>query len=86
MVFAFDAASCRKSMPRKPASHLGQMTPRFLMASIWRIPAMAAQRLRRGTKTLPKVAAEMALSVLAYNLTRAVNAVGIKPLTAAIAA
>ena len=38
------------------------------------------------TKTLPKVAAEMALSVLAYNLTRAMNIVGIKPMTAAIAA
>jgi transposase len=38
------------------------------------------------TKTLPKVAAEMALSVLAYNLTRVINIVGIKPLMAAIAA
>jgi hypothetical protein len=32
------------------------------------------------TKTLPKVAAEMALSVLAYNLTRVMDIVGIKPL------
>jgi hypothetical protein len=38
------------------------------------------------TKTLPKVAAEMAASVLAYNLTRVMNIVGIKPLMAAIAA
>jgi Transposase DDE domain len=38
------------------------------------------------TKTLPKVAAEMALSVLAYNLTRVINIVGIKPLIAAIGA
>src|SRR4029079_16226389 len=38
------------------------------------------------TKTLPKVAAEMALSVLAYNLTRAMNIVGTKPLMAAIVA
>jgi hypothetical protein len=38
------------------------------------------------TKTLPKVvAAEMALSVLAYNLTRVMNVVGVKPLIAAIA-
>ena len=37
-------------------------------------------------KTLPKVAAEMALSVLAYNLTRVINVVGTKPLMAAIAA
>jgi transposase len=38
------------------------------------------------TKTLPKVAVEMALSVLAYNLTRVMNIVGTKPLMAAIAA
>ena len=38
------------------------------------------------TKTLPKVAAEMALSVLAYILTRVMNIVGIKPLMAAIVA
>jgi transposase len=38
------------------------------------------------TKTLPKVATEMALSVLAHNLTRVMNIVGIKPLMAAIAA
>ena len=36
------------------------------------------------TKTLPKVATEMALSVLAYNLTRAMNIIGVKPLIAAI--
>ena len=36
------------------------------------------------TKTLPKVAAEMALHVLAYNLTRVMNIIGIKPLMAAI--
>jgi hypothetical protein len=38
------------------------------------------------TKTLPKVAAEMALSVLAYNLTRVMNIVGIKPLMGALTA
>jgi Transposase DDE domain len=38
------------------------------------------------TKTLPKAAAEMALSVLAYNLIRVMNIVGIKPLIAAIMA
>jgi transposase len=37
-------------------------------------------------KTLPKVATEMALSVLAYNLTRIMNIIGVKPLIAAIAA
>jgi hypothetical protein len=38
------------------------------------------------TKTLPKAAAEMALSVLAYNLTRVMNIVGPKPPMAAIVA
>ncbi len=37
-------------------------------------------------KTLPKVATEMALSVLAYNLTRVMNIIGIQPLMAAISA
>jgi transposase len=37
-------------------------------------------------KRLPKVATEMALSVLAYNLTRVMNIVGVKPLIAAMAA
>jgi len=37
-------------------------------------------------KTLPKVATEMALHVLAYNLTRVMNIMGIKPLMAAIRA
>ena len=36
------------------------------------------------TRTLPKIAAEMALTVLAYNLTRVMNIVGTKPLVAAI--
>jgi hypothetical protein len=37
-------------------------------------------------KTLPKVATEMALSVLAYNLTRVMNILGVKPLIEAIGA
>jgi len=37
-------------------------------------------------KTLPRVAAEMALHVLAYNLTRVINIMGIQPLMAAIEA
>jgi transposase len=37
-------------------------------------------------KRLPKVAAEMALHVLAYNLTRVMNIVGVKPLIAAMRA
>jgi len=38
------------------------------------------------TKTLPKVATEMALSVLAYNLTRVINIAGVASLTAAMKA
>jgi transposase len=37
-------------------------------------------------KTLPNVASEMALHGLAYNLTRVMNIVGIRPLMAAIGA
>ena len=37
-------------------------------------------------KTLPKVATEMALNVLGYNLTRVLNIVGVKGLIKAIAA
>jgi transposase len=37
-------------------------------------------------KTLPRVAAEMALHVLAYNLTRVMNIIGTKPLIAAMKA
>ncbi len=37
-------------------------------------------------KTLPHVAGEMALHVLAYNLTRVMNIIGTKPLIAAIRA
>jgi hypothetical protein len=37
-------------------------------------------------KTLPRVASEMALHVLAYNLTRVMNMMGIGPLIAAIRA
>ena len=37
-------------------------------------------------KTLPRVASEMALHVLAYNLTRVMNIMGIQPLMTAIRA
>jgi hypothetical protein len=36
------------------------------------------------TKTLPRVATEMALHVLGYNLTRVMNIIGVQPLMAAI--
>jgi hypothetical protein len=38
------------------------------------------------TKRLPKVAGEMALHVLAYNFTRVMNIIGVKPLIAAMKA
>jgi len=37
-------------------------------------------------KTLPRVASEMALHVLAYNLTRVMNIIGVQPLLATIRA
>ena len=37
-------------------------------------------------KTLPRVSAEMALHVLAYNLTRVMNIMGVQPLMAAMRA
>jgi hypothetical protein len=38
------------------------------------------------TKTLPRVATEMALHVLAYDLTRVMNIIGIQPLMATMRA
>jgi hypothetical protein len=37
-------------------------------------------------RTLPRVPSEMALHVLAYNLTRVMNIIGIQPLIAAMRA
>jgi len=37
-------------------------------------------------KTLPRVATEMALHVLAYNLTRVMNIMGVQPFLAAMRA
>src|SRR6266446_8769864 len=52
---------------------------------------LATLKMRMGAthflmKRLPNVATEMALNVLAYNLTRVINIVGIKPLLVAIRA
>ena len=38
------------------------------------------------TRTMPKVATEMALAVLAYNFTRVLNILGVKPMIAAMRA
>jgi hypothetical protein len=38
------------------------------------------------TKTLPRVRTEMSLQVLAYNLTRVIQILGVQPLIAAIRA
>jgi hypothetical protein len=37
------------------------------------------------TRTLPRVSTEMSLHILAYNLKRALNVLGVKPLLAALA-
>ena len=54
-------------------------------------PEVGTLKMRMGAthflmKRLPKVATEMALHVLAYNLTRVMNIMGIQPLMAAIPA
>ena len=49
-------------------------------------PRTAARATHFLMKTLPRVAAEMALHVLAYNLTRVMNIMGTKPLMAAMRA
>ena len=64
----------------------GRITARLANVSRCLIGIEAGMATHFLTKTLPKVAAEMALSVLAYNLTRVMNIVGTKPLMAAIAA
>jgi integrase len=43
-------------------------------------------RQSKSGKTLPRVASEMALHVLAYNLTRVINLIGVQPLMAAMRA
>jgi transposase len=58
-----------------------------LRAQAW----FATLKMRMGAthflcKTLPKVATEMALSVLGYNFTRVLNIVGVKALVAAVRA
>ena len=85
----------RRTVARIEVTKLG-LDIRFVVTSLdvglaeW-ISAFMTQKARMGathflTKTLPKVAAEIALSVLAYNLTRVMNIVGTKPLMAAIVA
>ena len=51
-----------------------------------RVDANALEATHCLTKRFRKLPSAMAPSVLAYNLTRAMNTVGIKPLIAAIAA
>ena len=51
--------------------------------------SFATLKMRMGAthflmKRLPKVATEMALHVLAYNLTRVMNIIGVQPLLAAM--
>ena len=53
--------------------------------------AFATMKVRMGAthflmKRLPRVATEMALHVLAYNITRVLNIIGIKPMLAAVMA
>ncbi|MGA7323589.1 MAG: hypothetical protein WBX25_03685 [Rhodomicrobium sp.] len=71
-------------------AYLPKDLARLIFKALERAPP-SLTKARIGTtpllmKTLPKVATEMALSVLAYNFTRVMNIIGIKPLMAAIAA
>ena len=69
--------------------HGGAKTTHALRAAIQRSKATIAELAERydlNPKTLPRVATEMALHVLAYNMTRVMNIIGIKPLMAAIRA
>lgn len=53
------------------------------------IRSVVTLKMRMGAThflALPKVATEMALCVLGYNLTRVLNIVGMKPLLAAVRA
>src|SRR5467141_3435263 len=67
----------------EPASHA--CAPRNRRASVRHTEdADGRNTLSRLMKRLPNVATEMALNVFAYNLTRVMNIVGIKPLLVAI--
>ena len=75
---------CRAGAPGQK-SGCDAYSPRDGRASVWHAEdADGATHFLM--KTLPKVATEMALHVLAYNLTRVMNFLGIKPLLAAIRA
>jgi hypothetical protein len=63
----------------RPSSAIGLPSP--LHRSAWGGLAGATHFLM---KTLPRVATEMALHVLAYNLTRVMNIMGVQPLLAAM--
>jgi hypothetical protein len=79
-----------------PAPEATTLPINDILRRIARLPklslcSVASSRRQSGAthflmKTLPKVAGEMALHVLAYNLTRVMNIVGVRPLMAAIAA
>ena len=54
----------------------------MVLSGFWWQPSLC----RRKCDHLPRVATEMALHVLAYNLTRVINIIGIQPLMAAMRA
>ena len=56
----------------------------MMVEDTWIRPRMGATHFL--TKTVPRVASEMALHVLAHNLTRVMNIMGVQPLLAAIKA
>ena len=78
----------RTSTTRSSGRHgfvTNESQPAFFAHSRHRREAARA-RFEREARLLPRVASEMALHVLAYNLTRVMNIIGVQPLLAAIRA
>src|SRR5947199_6312324 len=73
---------CTDAARSEPTSHA--CAPRNRRASVRHAMRMGATHFLM--KRLPNVATEMALNVLAYNLTRVMNIIGIKPFSVAIRA
>jgi hypothetical protein len=87
----------RRSLPVVHCSFCGQAEQAVVNPKAMRVRREIAEhpfgtlKARMGAthflmKRLPKVASKMALHVLAYNFTRVMNIIGVKPLMAAIAA
>jgi hypothetical protein len=82
--------ACRAfGFERAAAAGIRPIAAEFLSVLLGRAPLRHIENANGGDAflctTLPKVATEMALCVLGYNLTRVINIVGVEKLLAAIA-